>query len=170
MPVMHIPIDLYVPKQSSSVAGNCYWNVSTLTALDDGHWEFVKDVDGYIYGRVLVPNNLAASPAAKIELSVKAPSSGGNRSVRFKVAAHPVADGESMNPSALCTPIEQLLDLGATEYARGIMEFTLPVTGSFPIVAGDLLLVEICHYGSHISDLLAVNCHLDEAYLVVEVV
>lgn len=150
---IRIPIDLRNPRVSS-LAGNSFFTVTGLTAWDAGHWEFVKDVDGKIYGVVSIPNNLNATPNAKIILTIAANATSGV--TRLSVATNPPADGESLDPASLTGETAQDITVPATARLRKDVTFTLTNAPA----PNDLLIVEIYHEGAHVNDTLAVNTEL----------
>lgn len=166
-----IPIDLRSPAISQS-QGNSFWNVNPLTTptpdFDLGVWEFVKDVDGDIYGIVVIPNTIGATPAAKIILTLMANATTGVAS--FDVEARPIAnDAESMDQALDSTIAIQDISMPATAYMTKEASFTLPTTGNgFPVVAKDILLVRIKHNGTKTEDTLAVNTLLVKAELEID--
>jgi hypothetical protein len=159
---VRLPIDLRNPRVSS-LAGNAFFTVTGLTAVDLGFWNFVKDVDGKVYGVVVVPKNLNATPAAKIVLSIAANATTGV--TRLQVSTKAVADAESLNPSALTAETAQDITVPGT--ARLRKDVTFPASGNLTetLAADDLLLVEIFHVGSHANDTLAQPTELYAAFL-----
>lgn len=142
--------------QVSANAGNTFFSVLGLTDWDAGHWEFVKDVDGKIYGIVKVPPDYSSGGALKMSIAANATSG----ATRLGVGTKAVADGESMNPT-LTDETKQDITVPGTAYLRKVVSFTLTET----LAASDLLLVEIFHEGSHTNDSLAVNTLLFGAWL-----
>ena len=161
--IIRIPIDLRNPRMAT-LAGNSFWNPIALTNIDLGIWEFVKDVDGKIYGVVPVPTNLAGAPAPAIILIIGANATAGI--TRLNVSTKSVAkDAESYNVT-LTADTAQDITVPAT--ARLTKEVTFTVGDLANIVADDLLIVEIFHNGAHGNDTLAVNTELLEAFLRVD--
>ena len=159
---LRVPINLTTPR-STSLAGNSFWSVLGLTDWDAGHWEFVKDVEGKVYGQVTVPQNLAPTPNAKIVLVVGANATSGV--TRLQVGAAPIADAESMNPGSLTDETAQDITVPGTAYLRKDVEFDMATDPA----AEDVLIVEVFHDGDHANDTLAVNTILWGAYLEVDV-
>lgn len=155
------PINLHTAR-TSTLAGNAVWTVAALTDYDAGHWEYVKDVDGKVYGHVMVPSELAATPNAKIILSVAANATTGV--TRLQVATKDPADAESLNPAALVDETAQDITVPGTAYLRKDVTFTLTNVPA----AGDYLIVEVHHNGAHVNDTLAVNTLLFGAWLEVD--
>lgn len=161
---IRIPIDLRNPRVSS-LGGNSFWNVLGLTNVDFGIWEFVKDVDGKIYGVVPVPTNLDGTPAPAIILIVGANATSGV--TRLNVSTKSVAkDAESYNVSLTADTAQDITVPGT---ARLTKEVIFTVGDLTNIVADDLLVVELFHEGSHGNDTLAVNTELVEAFLRVDI-
>jgi hypothetical protein len=154
---IRVPIQLNTPQVSAN-AGNAFWTVLGQTDWDFGHWEFVKDVKGKVYGTVTVPKNLAGTPAAKIKLVIAANATTGV--TRLNVGTKDVADGESLNPT-LTDETAQDITVPATAYLRKDVSFTLTNAPA----ADDILIVEVFHEGDHANDTLAVNTLLLGAYL-----
>lgn len=148
------PVTLVNPR-STSLAGNAFFTVLGLTDWDAGHWEFVKDVDGKIYGNVLVPTNVTA---ATLRLVIAANATSGV--TRLNVGYAAIANNESLNPSALTDSTAQDITVPGTAYLRKDVTFSL--TG---LAGADLVVVELFHEGSHANDTLAVNTLLFGAWL-----
>lgn len=148
------PVQLVAPRVTS-LAGNSFWSVLGLTDWDAGHWEFVKDVDGKVYGSVLVPSGVSS---ATLRLAVAANATSGV--TRLGVGYAAVADGESLNPASLTDVTKQDITVPATAYLRKDVTFSL--TG---LAGADLVLVEVFHEGSHANDTLAANTLLFGAWL-----
>jgi hypothetical protein len=150
------PIKLTTPQVSVTAnAGNSFWTVTGLTDWDFGHWEFLKDVDGKIYGQVLVPDGVTA---ATIRLAIAANATSGV--TRLGIGSLTAADGETINPAALIDATKQDITVPGTAYLRKDVTFSL--TG---LAGKDLLILEIFHEGSHANDTLAVNTILLGAWL-----
>ena len=159
-----IPLDLRNPR-AASLAGNSWWSIKALTNIDVGFWEFLKDVDGKIYGVATAPPSLAASPAAKIVLLVGANATTGI--ARLNVATKCVADdAESVNVTLTADTAQ---DITMPVTARLGKKVTFSLGDLANIAANDLVFVEILHEGSHINDTLAQNTELYEAWLVVDI-
>jgi len=148
------PIALSNPGVSSG-AGNAFWSVLGLTDWDAGHWEFVKDVAGSVFGVVKVPDGVTE---ADVLLVIAANATSGVTRLGISWAA--VADGESLNPSALTNETDQDITVPATAYLRKDVTFSL--TG---LTGGDLVIVQVRHEGTHANDTLAVNTLLLGAWL-----
>lgn len=163
---VRVPVDLRNPRVTT-LAGNAFFTVVGLTAWDAGHWQFVKDVDGKLYGVVKVPKNLAAAPNGKIVLVIGANATTGTS--RLSAATKAVADAESLNPASFAVETAQDITVPAT--ARLRKDVTVPASGTLAeaLAADDLLLVEVFHEGAHANDTLAVNTELYGAYLEVDV-
>lgn len=147
-----IPIDLRNPN------ANAFPTVAALTDWEAWHWELVKDVDGKIFGVARVPPGVTpASPQLILEIGANATSG----VTRLSVGTKAVADGESLNPSALTQETAQDITVPGTARLRKTVTFNI----TEPLAAGDLVLVEIFHEGAHANDTLAVNTELYGAYL-----
>lgn len=159
-----IPIDLRNPR-GSTLAGNSFYAVKALTNIDLGVWEFVKDVEGKIYGIVNIPAEVNSTPNAKIILLIAANATTGV--TRLNVATKSVAeDAESINVT-LTDDTAQDITVPGTAYLTKKVSFTVGDLAN--IVANDVLFVEIFHDGDHSNDTLAVNTLLLDAYLEVDV-
>jgi hypothetical protein len=163
---VRVPINLATPR-STSLAGTSFWTVTGLTAWDAGHWEFVKDVEGRVYGTVAIPHNVAGTPVAKIVLALGANATSG--ATRFTVGTKAVADGESLNPASFTA--ETAIDTTVPGTARLRKDVTFPASGAIgeTVAADDILIVEITHNGDHTNDTLAVNTELYGAWLQIDV-
>lgn len=165
------PIDIRSPDLTGN-PGNSFFTNTPLTAatpdFDLGHWEFVKDVDGAVFGLVRIPNVIGATPAAKIILTLAANATTGVSTMR--VDARPIAnDAESLDQALDTTVANQDVSMPATAYNTKEVSFTLPTSGNgFPVAAKDLLLVRIEHEGADADDTLAVNTLLIDAQLEID--
>ena len=157
-----IPIDLQNPR-TASLAGNCFPNVLALTNIDKFIWQFVKDVDGKLYGMVLIPSNLAGTPAAAIILVIGANATSGVTTLN--VSTKSIAVNESYNVT-LTADTAQDITVPATARVTKEVTFTGGDLGN--IVANDILIVEVFHQGTAANDTLAVDTELLEAYLRVD--
>lgn len=163
MPVtVRVPIDFHTPRFTST-PGNAFWRPLGLTALDFGHWEFVQDVDGRIYGQVTIPKNLNATPNGKIILALAANATAGV--TRMQVSTRAFATAESLNPATLTAETAQDITVPATAYLRS--DQTFPTAGSLgeTLTGDDVLLVEVYHVGLHANDTLATNTLLAGGWL-----
>ena len=161
---IRVPVDLRNPAITAN-AGNSFWTVLGLTDHDFGHWEFVQDVDGKIFGLAHVPANIAGTPAAKLIIILAANATSGV--ARMSVASDAVAnDNESINPGALTGIAAVDITMPGTAYFTQEQSYTLAGAPA----ANDLLLVEIFHEGAHANDTLAVNLLVVEVYLEIDVV
>jgi hypothetical protein len=156
------PVQLHTPR-SSSLAGNSFWTVLALTDYDAGHWEYVKDVDGIIYGQVTIPKILAPTANAKLLFDIAANATSGV--TRLEVASKSVADGVTLNPGSLTTETAQDITVPGTAYFRKVVTFTLTET----VAADSFLIVKATHRGAHANDTLAVNTLLFGVWLEVDV-
>jgi hypothetical protein len=139
-------------------AGNCFPTVTTLTAWEEWHWEFVKDVDGKLFGVVRSPG----TTAAKIVLSTIYNATTGV--ARWSVSWASFADAASANPASLTAITSQDITVPGTARLRKEVTFTL---GSQP-PTGDLIIVQIFHEGAHANDTVAVNSELLDARLLAQ--
>ena len=141
------PIQLHTPASSvTAIAGNAFWTAVALTDWDAGHWEFIKDLDGKIYGVVKVPHAIATT-GGNITLEISANATSGV--TRLQVGHKAIADGESMNPT-LTDITAQDITVPGTAYLR--KKVTFAITES--LSDGDLILVEVYHEGDHANDTL----------------
>jgi len=162
---IQIPIDLRDPRVTT-LAGNAGWTVVGLTAHDVGVWQFVKDVEGKVYGVVRLPVNIAGTPNAKIKLVIMANATSGVTSLDIgHKAVQTKAPAESLNPASLTYIGVQHITVPATAYNALEVSFTV----SESLATEDELLVEIFHDGDHASDTLAVNTLLFDALLEIDI-
>lgn len=160
-PGRRVPINLHTPGMTSN-AGNAFWTAASLTVWDAGHWEFVKDVVGDVFGIVALPHVINATPNAKIILQLAANATSGVTTMG--VATKAVADGESLNPGSLTAESDTDVTVPGTAYLRKEVQVTLTET----VAADDILIVRIRHNGTAGNDNLAVNTLLLAAYLQVD--
>jgi hypothetical protein len=164
-----IPIDLRTPAIAGAEAGNAFWTVSDFTNHSLGHWEYVLDVDGSVFGWVGVPLNMAATPNAKIILYVSHPNATTGEVTSMQVLADPFADGEAIPTTAL-TSVE-IIDFTMSNTANVIEQIIFPSTGSMTApVAGDQYIIQIRHDGNKAADTLTENTRLHSAYLRIDLV
>ena len=160
MTTAKIPIDFRNPR-FSSLAGNSFWNVIALTNVDLGVWDFVKDVQGKIYGVVQVPKAINATPNAKVVLSIMANATSGVTSLI--VSSKNLADAGSYNVT-LTNETQQDITVPGTAYLRKDVSFTLTNAPA----ASDEIVVVASHEGQHANDTLAVDTLLVDAWLEVD--
>lgn len=152
-----IPVQLAAPRVTT-LAGNAFYSVLGLTAWDAGHWEFVRDVEGRVYGTVAVPPGTATVANLRMRLAANATAG----ITRMSVKGASVADGQTMNPAALAA-IGSAQDVTVPATAYLAKEIVFPIS---PVPApGSLLLLEIIHEGAHANDTLAANTLLFGAWL-----
>lgn len=165
MATVALPIALS-PHVTTNV-GNCGPAILSLTAWDAAILSFVKDVDGQADGTVVIPPNLAGTPAAKIKLYLTANATSGV--TRLTVAVKSVADGVTVNPGSFTAETAQDITVPAT--ARLLKVVTFPASGSLSetLAASSLLQVTVTHNGAHANDTLAVATELLAATLVCDV-
>ena len=161
MATIRIPIDLRNPRVAS-LAGNAFFNVLALTNYDAGIWDFVKDVQGKVYGFVTVPFNINATPNAKIVISIAANATTGVTSLQ--ASSKNLADAATYNVT-FTAETRQDITVPATAYFRKDVSFTLTNAPA----AKDELVVEIFHDGTQAADTLAVDTLLFDAWLEIDV-
>lgn len=145
MATVQVPIPLFAPDSS----GNGYpllYDASPHRFLVPA---FTKDVAGYWYGHVRVPQDYASTP--QIVLSVAANATTGV--TRLAVSTYTAADGESYG-GTYTTETAQDVTVPATAYLRKDVTFSLTTSGG--LAAGDDLVVRVDHEGAHANDTLAV--------------
>jgi hypothetical protein len=153
-----IAVQLANPRVSS-LQGNAFYTVVGLTAWDAGHWEFIKDVEGRVYGTVAIPPGVTLT-AATFRLRLAANAVAGITRMSLKAAV--VAAGGNLNPATL-TAVGVARDLTVPATAYGLIETTFAMAA--PPAAGSLILIEVTHEGAHANDTLAVNTLLLGAWL-----
>ena len=151
-----MPIDLHTLR-STSLGGNSGWNAASLTDYDAGHWSFLKDVEGKIYGHVRIPDDYSSGGVLRLALAANATTG----VTRMQVATKAVADGESLNPGALTDETAVDVTMPGTAYLRKDVTFTLTET----LADADFLIVEIFHDGDHANDTLNADTLLFGAWL-----
>ena len=163
MATVRIPIDLRNPRMTT-LAGNSFFTVFGFTNHDFGHWEFVKDVDGKIYGVVSIPPNVSGTPNAKciIVLAANAITGVWRNIVNYKT----VAPNETVQLT-YTAGASQDITVPGTAYLTKEITHTLS-TGTF--TGRNLIFIEIFHEGAHVNDTLAVNGFVVDAFLEIDVV
>jgi len=148
-----------IPLQNprvSTLAGNSFFTVKAMTNYDWGHWEFLKDVDGYSYGRVRVEG---ARAAPSVVISIAAAATAGVTRLALDYAK--LSDGQTMD-QGFSSLAAQDITVPGTSQARKDVTFG-------PLAAfahGDFLIVRVYHAGAHANDTLAVNTMLAGAWLI----
>ena len=153
--------------RSNSLAGNAFVSEDYLSTADQdmAFLVFLADVDGKAYYKVTIPNTIGATPAAKIILVVAANATTGVS--RMSCELLPTINGEGLN-RAKTTVTAQDITVENVAYETKEVSFTVPTTGDFPVVAEDILDIEIFHEGAHANDTLAVDTLIKEAYLEID--
>ncbi len=152
MATVQIPIDLTVPGAN----GNAYAALLAGTNIREVFPAFTKDVDGFWWGKVRVPQNY--SSAGAVILRIGANSTAG-QVTSFIVATIVVDTAAGWDASALTAETVQDLTLQTTAYRPSDLTFTLTTTPA----AGKDLIVEIEHNGTRSQDTLAVDSLLFQA-------
>lgn len=164
-----IPIDLRNPGMTTN-PGNSFWTVSAKTGHDFGHWEYVLATDGDVFGMVAVPQNMAATPNAKIIVWVSHPGAITSDVTSMQVLTSYAETGEVI-PSSPMTSVE-INDFAIADAADTLESITFPATGSMTApVAGDQMFVNVQHNGAKTEDTMdAQNTRVHAAYLRIDVV
>jgi hypothetical protein len=149
---VQIPAPLYIPDSS----GNGYPLLYDATPHRYMIPAFAKDVAGYWYGHLRVPQDYVSTP--KIILSIGANATTGN--TRLAVSTYTAADAESYD-GTYTTETAQDVTVPGTAYLRKDVTFTLTTSGG--LTAGDELIVRVDHEGAHVNDTLAVDTILFSA-------
>jgi len=144
MATIQIPLPLYVPDAN----GNGYPILYAATNHRHQVPAFLKDVDGYWYGHVRVPQDYVSTP--KIILSIGANATSGVTTLG--VATKGVANTASYNVT-YTTETNQDITVAATAYLRKDVTFSLTSSPA----AGDDLVTRIGHIGTAVNDTLAVD-------------
>jgi hypothetical protein len=145
MATVQIPIPLFVADAS----GNGYpllYDASPHRHLVPA---FLKDVAGYWYGHVRIPQNYVSTPVIKISIGANATSG----ATRLAVSSYRAADAASYDGS-YTTETAQDITVPGTAYLRKDVTFSVTTAS---IAAGDDLMVRIDHEGAHANDTLAVD-------------
>lgn len=157
-----LTVPLWVPDGS-----NVYPKALALTNTRELVWNFLKDVDGAVFGRVRLPNPLAGTPAIAVVIALAANATTGTTRMRVSTARY--SDGQSIDPS-LTAEADQ--DVGMPGSARFNKDVRFPAAGALNIgtpVADNFVVVRIMHVGSHANDTLAVDTELVRAWVLVDV-
>lgn len=149
--VKSFPVKLLNPRVTT-LAGNAFFSVVGLTAWDWGHWEFVRDVEGRIYGIVRLDGVVSAG---NLRLSLAASAAG---VTRMGLKAHWTKDGISVNPASLPTSYTSQDVTMAAGYVQRDISFAINGLATY-----SLLILEIIHEGTHVNDTLAANTLLLDA-------
>jgi hypothetical protein len=162
---IQLPIDLRNPR-ATSLAGNAYWALLGLTAWDAGHWHFLKDVEGKVYGIVRLPVDMAGTPNAKIKLVICANATSGVTSLAIEhKSIQTKATAESLNPALLTAITTQDITVPGTAYDAKEVSFTVTET----LAAEDELVVSVFHDGDKAEDTLATDTILIDAILEIDI-
>ena len=156
--VAKFPIIFTLPR-TQTLGGNAFFSSSALTAYDDGHIEFVTDVDGKFYGECYLDPDVidgGTITAVKFKGSLYANATAGD--TVMEVSTKAIADGETFNPASLDGSTEgpTAITVPATAYLRTDFTFTFTPAN---FGEGDIILVEIFHEGTSTTplDSLAAN-------------
>jgi len=155
------PLKLMAPR-SSAFAGNAFWTVAAMSGFDYPHWEFVKDVEGRVFGQILSPKTVAATPNAKIVLILCCMATAGVSRMNVHYALLGTTGGWL---GGSLTPIGAQ-DIAMPATTSGFVKATFAVPAG--ITADQMIFLEIVHEGNHANDTLAVNTMLVEAYLEID--
>lgn len=153
VPAAISPVKLLVPR-STSLAGNSFFTSVGLTAWDMGHWEFVKDVEGRIYG-IARTDGVLSTGTLRLVLAAN-----GAGVTRWSVKYMPIKDGANLNPATLTTTVTSQDVTVATGYTQKDITFAIS-----PLATYTGVIFEIIHEGAHANDTLAVNTMLLDASL-----
>lgn len=136
---------------------NSFWTVTAQTAGAFGHWEFLKDVAGFVYGQVLVP---AGVTDATVRIATAANATTGV--TRLQLYAQAWADTETMFTSWNIGNPVSAQDIAVPGTALKRKDVTWSLSG---LAGSELLLVSLNHDGAHANDTLAVNTLMYGAWL-----
>jgi hypothetical protein len=162
-----IPVRFTNPQVSAN-AGNAFYTVGALSDYDLGRWEFVKNVDGKVFGHVETPIPAGYDGnGATLKLLIAANATSGV--TRLGVATAAVSDGDSLDPT-LTDETKQDITVPGTANTAKVVSFALTPT----FAVGDHIPVEIYHngdaaVGSGANDTLDANTLLVNAWLEVTV-
>ena len=159
---IYIPIDIRNPQVTSN-PGNSFFNLINLSNVGDvGIWDFVKSVQGNVFGFARLPSALAIAPNAKIKLTFMVNATTGITVIQ--VATKNINVSTSFN-TALTTETKQNITVPATAFQRFDVTFNL----TNQLGADDELVVEIMHNGTDGAETLAVDLLLVDAVLAVDI-
>lgn len=166
MPTIPIALDLRNPRMAT-LGGNAWWTVHALSNIDLGYWEFLKDVDGKVYGvSEPFPATLAGTPAAKIVL-ITGYGTATTGVARWNVMTKCLAqDAESWDVTLTNDTAQDITVPGTARLGKKIT-FSAGDLGN--IAAGDVVVLDILHEGSHANDTVAQNSELFQAFMLVDV-
>ncbi len=152
MATVQVPIDLTAPGAN----GNAYAALLAGTNIREVFPAFTKDVDGFWWGRVRVPENYSSAPAVLLRIGA---NSTAGQVTSFIVATIAVDTSAGWDASALTAETVQDLTLQTTAYRPSDLTFNLSTSPT----PGNDLIVEIEHNGSRSQDTLAVDSLLFQA-------
>ena len=144
MATVQIPVPLYVPDAT----GNGYPSLYDANPHRFLVPTFLKDVAGYWYGHLRVPQDYSSTPVIKVSIAANATAG----VARLAVSSYAIADAESYD-TTYTTETAQDITVPGTAYMRKDVTFSLTST----IAVGDDLVVRIDHEGAHVNDTLAVD-------------
>lgn len=164
---VYLPMDCRAPR-TQSLAGNSFWTVTALTNYDWGHWEFKPTVDGTIYCYVRLPENMASSPAAAVQLVWGANNTASSKAVVWQVQGVLLANSTTFNASFNTAETASTASVSTTAYLQTRTSITLSNTTVAQSDNGKILLIGVSRVGSSGSDTLTtLNALLDSVYLAV---
>lgn len=163
---IRIPV-LWDQPRVSSQAGNCFRLPALRTNEDHGVWQFAKDVDGTLIGRVYLPPVINATPNAKLVLELAWNATTGVS--RMQGGVNFQADNAVDWDAAITLETAQDITVPGTAYDR--KKVTFPSSGNLTDtpVGGDIGVVKAFHNGLHANDTVAVNTLLEAAWIEVDV-
>lgn len=145
MATVQIPAIVYVPDSS----GNAYPQLYDLSPHRFLVPTFLRDVAGYWYGHLRIPQDYVGTP--KIILSIGANATTGN--TRMVVSSYVTANAASYD-GTYTTETAQDVTVPGTAYTRKDVTFSLTTSG---IAAGVDLVFRCDHEGAHANDTLAAD-------------
>jgi len=147
-----IPVKIVSPR-SRDLQGNSFFASAGFTNMDLGHWQFVQDVEGRIYGIARLSGSISS---VNVRLSV----TGDGGVARWAVNYLAAKDGTSMNSAlAATTPVDVSLTGGGVYLQKDAL-FAIAGLSTFTA-----LYLEIVHDGAHANDTCPGNSILLDASL-----
>lgn len=161
-----IPVDLRSPR-IQTLAGNAFWTVSGMSTTSDlGHWEFLQNVDGKVYGEVKVPPNMAATPNVYFEAWISHANGTTGEVTSLQVNYLHRSTGESLTTAFTTSTVR---DFTVSNTADVIELVRLPESGFITApVAGDITFVEFFHDGDKPADTLSENTRLHRLDMIID--
>ncbi len=157
---VHLPVNLTNPYLTADTGNSHPW-LQAVTNADLGLWAFRKDVEGVVFGNVLIPPAYDSGGTLVLALATPTAATG---DVLLAVGTVAKGDGESLEPAGFTVETQQTVTIAAGTTLE-LVSFALTPT----LAANDLVLVEVIRRGNLAGDTLDNLLELFGAWLTVTI-